>query len=363
MDARNEPEDDPHQPVEPLKFRLLSEREPHGSAGWGELGDVPGDDVHFEGPWPAPADEAEMPAVEVEEEDTEDWAPPTAAFEEPAAEPAFAAVPQVEPPAFASSDGDSPWDSGDSRPWDLANAPVKDPGEDLHEFLERHDAHSEFESRGDVVEPWDADMAVAAPEVAQAPEPAGLPAVVLTFSATVRMDEARKMREQLTREWRAHGVIPLDEDVVIRAVARAVREHDVLAGQPVDVGLVLTEREGERVAVVRGADGGAFRDAVAALAAESDSGSNETGCSFTVTSFARCGLDEGTPPLPTGHAFAVAMGAVRDVPAFEGDRVVRAPQMTLAMAYAPELITVGEAAALLARIRELVEAPYALLAA
>ena len=78
-----------------------------------------------------------------------------------------------------------------------------------------------------------------------------------------------------------------------------------------------------------------------------------------MTSFVPFGLEEGTPPLPQGHPFALGIGASRVV---HEPEVAPMPVMTLVLAYTPELIAVGQAARLLARVRELLEAPYALFA-
>jgi pyruvate/2-oxoglutarate dehydrogenase complex dihydrolipoamide acyltransferase (E2) component len=57
------------------------------------------------------------------------------------------------------------------------------------------------------------------------------------------------------------------------------------------------------------------------------------------------------------------MGAVRSVPEFDGEHLARARVMTLTLAYDGRLIPEAAAAHLLARVRDLVEAPYALLVA
>jgi pyruvate/2-oxoglutarate dehydrogenase complex dihydrolipoamide acyltransferase (E2) component len=186
------------------------------------------------------------------------------------------------------------------------------------------------------------------------PRPASF---ALSLRATVRMVEARKMRDQLARDWREHGVAPENEDIVLRAYARAVLEQRRLRQRGGDGGLVIAQGDVEFVAVLPDAAHGPLRKRVQQLA-EARHDQEPRDCAFTLTSFGPFGLDEGTPPIPAGHPFALAMGATRAT--FEPEGPV--PTMVLTLAYTPELMSVGEAALLLARVRELLEAPYALLA-
>ncbi|MBI2766954.1 MAG: 2-oxo acid dehydrogenase subunit E2 [Chloroflexi bacterium] len=226
-----------------------------------------------------------------------------------------------------------------------------------------------FGARGDVVEPWDDQLAYPGPEetiVHDAPvvstAPTSFASVPLVLRTTVALGEVRKLRAQLGREWRQSGAEPTDEDVVIRAVARALLGVGPLWLRGDDIGLLLAERDTERLCVVRGAAHRPFRDAVTELAAVRKTADDNADCACTVVNFGEHGIDEGVPPLPEGHAFALALGAVRDVPVFEGEQVRRGQVAVVTIAYSPEYLPVGEAAWLLGRVRELLEAPYALLA-
>ena len=229
--------------------------------------------------------------------------------------------------------------------WEQIDPPVKDPSAPVTEELNEM-APLLMRERQDEEPFWMPDGRSSAGPV------------TLTLKVVVRMTEARKMREQLGREWRTAGVNPSDDDILIRALARASMEDDVLRARGDSIGLVLAEATEERVAILDGASRGPFRERVEALTLARVT-EREGGCSATVTSFGHFGLDEGTPPLPEGHPFALGAGAIRVI--FEaGD--IPAPMMTLVLAYTPELIAVGRAARLLARVRELLEAPYALFA-
>ena len=154
-------------------------------------------------------------------------------------------------------------------------------------------------------------------------------------------------------------MVPQDEDIAVRALARAIAGCPGLDGFSDGIGLVILDPEGESVAVLSGAAHGAFREQVKALAAaRKDPVAGP--CACTITSFAGFGIEEGTPPLPDGHALALAIGDVRAIT--EGDEPVPTPYATLTLAYTPELISISQAATVLARVKELLEAPYALLA-
>lgn len=209
---------------------------------------------------------------------------------------------------------------------------------------EQSDEAAGFEPAWDQVDHW-----VSGGEKAP-PPPLATP---LTLRVRIDLREARKMQTQLAREW--GELAPSDEDVLLRALAHALRE----AGHGETVALIVPERDGERSSVV--AATARFRDAVEALHAGWDAVEADHDCSLA--SFARFSLDEATPVLPHGHAFALTAGAARDWTVVDGDRVEAVPMTTLSLAYDPARATAGEAGWLLGRIRELVEAPYALLAA
>jgi pyruvate/2-oxoglutarate dehydrogenase complex dihydrolipoamide acyltransferase (E2) component len=246
--------------------------------------------------------------------------------------------------------------------WDLDNAPVKDPSAPLSE--------ARFEDLADDIaaEAYAPEPILLHPSMVEhhANEPVDgfVPAIApleLSMRITVAFREARKMREQLQHEWRNTGIVPTDEDIIVRSFARAAMEQADLAAGGDSIGVVFVEEGGERVAVLDEAAHGSFRERVQAFKVRREAGEGGF-CALTITSFAAFGIDEGTPPLPEGHPAALGVGAVR--PAFEhnGDELVPAPTLVLTLAYAPDRISVAGAAALLARVRELLEAPYALLA-
>jgi pyruvate/2-oxoglutarate dehydrogenase complex dihydrolipoamide acyltransferase (E2) component len=184
-------------------------------------------------------------------------------------------------------------------------------------------------------------------------------AAPLVVRGSVRLTELRKMCEQLSREWRDSGIVPRNEDLVLRAAARAALGNPAVAGIGDDAALVTPAPGEDHVAVLRGAGRGALREQVSRLTAAANR-DEQPAFAFTVSTFADFGIDEAVPVLPDGHVFAFAMGATRPGNAMEDG--IPAPVMTLTLAYSPDRMSQGDAAALFARVRELIEAPYALLA-
>ncbi|MGD9933531.1 MAG: hypothetical protein AB7T37_07405 [Dehalococcoidia bacterium] len=192
------------------------------------------------------------------------------------------------------------------------------------------------------------------------PEPAPIyiapPPLILR--GTIRMTEARKLCDQLGREWRDAPARPENEDLVLRAIARAAAERELSPPDGGNAGLVIPLAGGDRIAILSGAARGSFKEQVARLD-QSPREASYADCALTLVSFRHFGIEEATPLLPDGHSVAFATGALRPG-AMEGD--VPVPVMVLTMAYNPDALSMGDAALLFARVGELIEAPYALLA-
>lgn len=169
-----------------------------------------------------------------------------------------------------------------------------------------------------------------------------------TLRVTASINQAAHACEQLAREWHAEGLGPTTEDLAIRAIARALREIGGFEGHIE----LLTLNPGAAPATIAHAANLRFRDAVSDRVA-SVANPDEAEC--TLTSFAAAGIDEATPRLARGRPFAFTMGAERTVPG--GERTV-----TVAMAYDGSMVSDPVAARVLSRVRNLIEAPCALLA-
>ncbi len=207
-------------------------------------------------------------------------------------------------------------------------------------------------------------METPAPSVEPVPERRGEPVNGQPLFARITIDvtEAGKMRDQLTREWMGSNIRPTDEDIVLRAIARTLHEGAAFRRITDLVGIRPLNGTSRHVHLLADAATRPFRDAVSSLAALRATPGTDMQSICTLTDYGPFGLDDATPALVDGQPLAFAMGAVRFVPVFRGDRPLRASVLTLTLSYDSEAIPDGAAARLLSRICELVEAPYALLA-
>ncbi len=183
---------------------------------------------------------------------------------------------------------------------------------------------------------------------------------VLFIRVTADLSECHKMCDQLAKEWGVAGIVPRIEDIVVRALARALRELPAFDCAGTIAVRSLTP-EAEAFRVLHNAGSRPFRDAVAALAGHSaEDAASDYDC--VVTSFTALGIEDATPRLDRGRPFALALGATRKVVTLVGDRPLQRRVASLVVAYDAATIEDCTAARFVARVRELVESPYALLA-
>ncbi len=302
------------------------------ASAWSEPAPAP-EPLFEEGDWAVVAEPAEWdtPASEA-------WPPaPAAAFawDVPAADSLAASAPAcVAEPGLAEPEPLPAW-SGDGEALDPAPEPAA------------------FEMRGDVVEPWDDPSG----NIDPAPLTPAHPSRPASLWLRTELPAAGlvDVEHRLATEWGVPG--PSAAVLVAAAIARALAE----SGTPgADVLLDTPGRpEGHR-AILRAAGERPMRE----LIDDANSCCPHDAlfeCAFT--DFGPSGIDEGIPPLGEGQAFALAAGALRDTFAFVAGRPALAPVLTLTLSYDPALVSPGDAAWFLARVRAFCEAPHALLAA
>ena len=186
----------------------------------------------------------EVPGEEEDEDDALPYAP----------EPVEAATEQHQEASDHGGAAEVP-----AMDWDLFEAPLKDPAEPV-------DGAPDGDGDRQPAPPPIPFPVRAVDQFPAAVETAPLPAAVMVLRVTAQMAEVRKMQAQLGREWQQSGAAPGDEDIALRALARATTESPALRGLGDTVGLVLLEPEGESIVVLEGAAHGPFRERVARLA-------------------------------------------------------------------------------------------------
>lgn len=170
-------------------------------------------------------------------------------------------------------------------------------------------------------------------------------AQVLTMSMRIDATEARRMVAVCGRRWSDNGLQPLVEDVVIRALSLALT-----AGDPAFAvgGFVISGPDSDRTGAIQSPGEQPFREVVKARENGGDAGFEDA--SWVLTSLAEHGVAGASPRLDGGREISFAMGA----PDSEG-------RFALTAAYDSRRWSEGSVARLLAHIRELFEAPYAML--
>lgn len=170
-------------------------------------------------------------------------------------------------------------------------------------------------------------------------------AQVLTIAVEIDMSEAAKMTAVCEREWRKHGVVPRIEDAAFRAIATAL-EGTVEAGGA--GGMLIAEAATDISCAVSDPAARTLREAAVVRNTGGDAPFEQA--NWVLASLASLGVSAATPRLDGGRSAAFALGATR-----------RDGLASLTMAYDSGKWSEGSAGRLLARVRDLLEAPYGML--
>ena len=163
----------------------------------------------------------------------------------------------------------------------------------------------------------------------------------VTLTTEVDVTELLKLRESLVSDWRPHRLRPVDLDIIIAAVAEALKAHprinahlvdgDVLLLKDVNIGLAVAVPDGLVVPVLRGVDSldllgvaQGMRD----LADKTRKGGlgvdDVTGAGFTVTSLSSYDIDAFTPIIDPPQVAILGLGRAREKPVVrQGEIAVR----------------------------------------
>lgn len=200
----------------------------------------------------------------------------------------------------------------------------------------------------------------------------------LTMAMEVEMDEAVKLRTALAEEWAPEGIRPGYTDLVIKAVAKALRLHPRLNSTmtadgiellpSIHVGMAVAVEDGLLVPVIRDADRAPLREIasessrLAGLAREGKLGPDDmAGGTFSVTALGMAGIDFFTPVINPPNAAILGVGRIRDAVRWDGDRPLRCSQMTLSLTIDHRVVDGAPGAAFLQAVRDLLQSPYRLL--
>ena len=200
----------------------------------------------------------------------------------------------------------------------------------------------------------------------------------LTLSSEVRVDEAVRMASGLSREWRADRTVVTLTALMIRAAARALREHPTLNARlegdrivhnaDINIGFAADAAEGLMVPVVRNADSRSLQDIAADFVALSRKTDNNeltaidvTDGTFTVTSLESFEVDAFTPILNPPQTAILGIGRVRRQPVAADDSIEVGQVTTLSLTFDHRVVDGAPAARFLGRVAQLLERPYMLM--
>ena len=163
----------------------------------------------------------------------------------------------------------------------------------------------------------------------------------VTLSTEADVTELLQLRESLVSEWRPHRIRPLDLDLIIAAVAGALKEHprlnahlvdgDVILLKEVNIGIAVAVPDGLVVPVLRGADSqdllgiaGQIRTLADKTRKNALSVDDMTGAGFTVTALSNYDIDVFTPIIDPPQVAILGLGRAIEKPVVvDGEIVVR----------------------------------------
>ena len=199
----------------------------------------------------------------------------------------------------------------------------------------------------------------------------------LTITMEVDVTEAGRMCQELSARWKAEpagGVSVTYTHAILKATALALAEHprlnSTLEGDvirlldEVNVGVAVALDEGLIVPVVREADRKPLRQIVVEareLSEKARQGTltvdEVTGGTFTVTTLGMYDVDVFTPIVNPPQCAILGVGRVKEVPAFQGDEVVRRSVLNLSLSFDHRVVDGAPAADFLRRVKHYLEHP------
>ena len=200
----------------------------------------------------------------------------------------------------------------------------------------------------------------------------------VTLTSEVDVAEVVKLREQVSTEWeRQHGFKLSYSEVIVKAVARALREHPNLNSSwtddgihihaSVNVGIGVAVDDGLIVPVVRDADQKSLVEVAGAIRDVSDrarkgqlSRADVSGGTFTISNMGMLGVESFTPIINWPECAILGVGRIAERAVVRDGQIVARPTMWLSLSFDHRIVDGAPAAKFLARIRQLLESPYLL---
>jgi len=200
----------------------------------------------------------------------------------------------------------------------------------------------------------------------------------VTLTAEADVTEVVKLREQVGAEWeKQHGFKVSYTEVIVKAVAKALREHSYLNSSlgddgirlhaEVNVGVAVALDDGLIVPVVRNADQKSLLEIATAVRdlserARSDRLSRDdvSGGTFSITNMGMLGVEAFTPIINLPQCAILGVGRIAERAVVRDGQIAARPTMWLSLTFDHRIIDGAPAARFLMRVRQLLESPYLL---
>ncbi len=200
----------------------------------------------------------------------------------------------------------------------------------------------------------------------------------LTMDMEASMDDAVRLRESLIDEWQGEQIRPTYTDLVVKAVAKALKSHPLMNSQlgeteitllsDIHVGIAVAVPDGLVVPVIRNADKLSVKEItvessrLATLARNGTLGLDDyAGGTFTISALGMYGVGSFTPIINTPQAGILGVNRIFDGVAWDGDRPLKAKKMNLSLTWDHRVLDGVPAAEFLAEVCTLLANPYRLL--
>lgn len=172
--------------------------------------------------------------------------------------------------------------------------------------------------------------------------------VTLTTEADVT--EMVKLRRKLVGEWREHRLRPMDLDIIVAAVAKALQDHrymnatlteeEMSLQEDINIGVAMAQDQGIIVPVVQKADEMSLLETARTLrdlASKARDGKllpNEvSGASFTITSLASLDIDAFTPIIDPPQIAILGIGRVLEKAAVYDGEIAKRSMMYMSLTF------------------------------
>jgi pyruvate dehydrogenase E2 component (dihydrolipoamide acetyltransferase) len=201
----------------------------------------------------------------------------------------------------------------------------------------------------------------------------------LTLNMEIDAAEMMRLRSRLQPIYESrHGVRLTYNDILLKAVANALREHPYLNARwtdegiqlvdPVNVGLAVSVDDGLIVPVVRNADRKSLAEIAQELAALVSKAREDrlslveiTGGTFSITNLGMYGIDSFTPIVNPPETAILGVGRIADKAVGRDGQLVLRPTMALSLSFDHRIVDGAPAAQFLQSVQQMLEEPYLLI--